>query len=89
MIGSLPDWYPLANATDEEVDVWLSAETPPYDEMREALPWLDKTYQFDAWIEGTRDTRDRLAGTNWLAEAFPSIAMIPLPPRLAAARATL
>lgn len=87
MMDALPDWYPLANASDAQIDRWVSAEKPPYDEMREALPWLDHPCQFDAWIAGFREARER-TDLGGIADAFPAIQLIPLPPRGLAGRAT-
>lgn len=85
-MDDLPDWYPLANASDAQIDRWLTAEKPPYEEMRGALPWLDQPYQFNAWIEGLRDARERV-DCEQIADAFPAIGLIPLPPRRLAGRA--
>lgn len=86
MTSALPEWYPLANATDEQIDAWLMAADPPYQEMRTALPWLDEKYQFDAWINGVREARSRMtdAGCGAISRVF---ADIPLPPRRVAGRA--
>ena len=81
MTGDLPDWYPLANATDEQIDRWLAADQLPYAEMRDALPWLDEQTGFDAWIKGLRSARAWVGGAEMIATAFPGIALIPLPPR--------
>lgn len=80
MMDTLPDWYPLANASDAQIDRWLSAKKPPYDEMRKARPWLDQPYQFDAWIAGIREARQG-ADLGGIADAFPAIRLIPRPPR--------
>lgn len=81
MKGELPQWYPLANATDDEIGTWLAAAVPPYEEMREALPWYNHKYQFDAWIEGVREGRTADMGENRLHELLPGIGTLPLPPR--------
>jgi hypothetical protein len=86
MMDDLPEWYPLANASDAQIDRWLAAEKPPYDEMRAALPWLDQPYQFDAWVVGIREARRR-ADLGGIADAFSATRLIPLPPRRLAGRA--
>lgn len=80
-MSDLPEWYPLANATDDQIDAWLAADQPPYAEMRDALPWLDQQYQFDAWIKGVRETKAQIPDGEWLATFLPGVALIPLPPR--------
>ena len=78
---TLPDWYPLANAPEAEIEEWLTAEMPPVDEMREALPWLSEAFQFEAWIDGLRSARASAVRGDLLIKAFPRLAEIPLPPR--------
>jgi hypothetical protein len=75
--NTLPDWYPLANATDQEIECWLSSENLPVADMKRALPWLTEQYQFQAWVDGLRAAR----ADYQLSEVFPGIAAIPLPPR--------
>jgi len=77
-MDELPDWYPLANASDAQIDQWLAMEKPPHDEMREALPWLNQPYQFDAWITGMREARAQI---DLLADVLSTERIIPLPPR--------
>lgn len=86
MTHSLPDWYPLANATDEQIDAWLRLEQPPYEEMREALPWLSQLCEFDAWIASMRDLKANVERGTKLSSAFPKLASIPSPPRRLAGR---
>ena len=86
MTDALPEWYPLANATDKEINSWLTATTPPYDEMRAALPWLDEAYQFDAWIAGLREARAQMIGIAFRKPILAGVADIPLPPRRLAGR---
>lgn len=85
-MDALPDWYPLANATDGQIESWLRADQLPYAEMRDAIPWLNEQYQFNAWIKGLRSARAWAGGAETLASALPGIALIPLPPRRLAAR---
>lgn len=86
-MDTLPDWYPLANASDAQINGWLIAEKPPYEEMREALPWLDQPHQCEAWIEGLRDARKR-SDLGGIADAFPATGLIPWPSRRLAGRLT-
>ena len=80
---SLPEWYPLANASSAEVDQWLTAKVPPFAGMRQALPWLNTDDALNCWLEGLRFARANGAGA-YLNDAFPSLSAIPLPPRRAA-----
>lgn len=79
--ATLPLWYPLANATDQEIDGWLVSEVLPVAEMRQALPWLTERYQFQAWVDGLRSARAEFGRDGRLFEVFPRLASIPLPPR--------
>jgi hypothetical protein len=80
MSGSeLPLWYPLANATDEQIDAWHRAEHPPFDEMREALPWLRSEAQLRGWLDAARDIEPEQVRN--LMEWFPAIGQIPVPPK--------
>lgn len=79
MTDSLPAWYPLANATDAQITAWSRADRRPYDEMREALPWLKTEAQLDGWLDAVRDIDPATAAR--LAEFLPGLAKIPLPPR--------
>lgn len=85
MTIELPEWYPLANATDDEIELWLAATSLPYPEMRAALPWLNERYEFDCWIEAVREGRKQMA--NRPGASFPEIGGLPLPPRRLAGRA--
>ena len=51
----LPDHYPLANASREEVLSWAAATEPPYDRIREAVPWLKTGDQIRSYCEGLRE----------------------------------
>lgn len=51
----LPDHYPLANATRDEVLSWAAAAEPPYERIREAVPWLKTEDQIRAYREGLRE----------------------------------
>lgn len=86
MTGELPGWYPLANATDAEIDSWLAAANPSYDEMRKALPWLDEPGQLDAWISGVREGRAASSDENRCARMFANIRAVPFPPLRLAGR---
>ena len=77
----LPNWYPLANATDSEIDSWLAADEPPLEEMRAALPWLTEPYQLRAWVEGLRLARSEVERGIRIVEVLPGVTAIPLPPR--------
>lgn len=81
MSNELPEWYPLANATDNEIDAWLKADTSPYDEMQRALRWLKHPYQFNAWIGGVREGKAADIDHEKLLEFFPGIGSIPKPPK--------
>ncbi len=85
MSGDLPDWYPLADATDKQIEPWLAVDTSPYQEMHDALPWLDHDYELNAWIASVRDLRKRTNDGEWV-KTFPGIASMPLPPRRLAGR---
>ena len=78
--SDLPDWYPLANATDQEIAAWLTADKPPYNEMRAALPWLSNEHQLEAWLDRLR----KVEGTD--ASLLGNLIPIPLPPRRAGGR---
>jgi hypothetical protein len=81
MSVELPEWYPLANATEDEIDGWLKADVPPYDEMQRALPWLKHPHEFDTWISGVREGNAANIDYGRLLELFPGIGSIPKPPR--------
>lgn len=86
MTDDLPAWYPLANATDAQIDSWLTAENLPYAEMRDALPWRHKPYHFDAWTVGLHEARNAIGDGTTISDILPGISLISLPPRRAAGR---
>lgn len=86
MSGPLPAWYPLANASDEDIEDWLTAVQPPYEMMREALPWLSEVYQLDTWIAALRKARADCEVDGRIGALFSDTISIPLPPRRAAGR---
>jgi hypothetical protein len=51
----LPDHYPIANAAWEEKMAWLDAETPPFERIREAAPWLNGDDSVRAYLDGMRE----------------------------------
>jgi len=71
-IPKLPDHYPVANASWEEKLSWLDASPPPFDRMREALPWLETDEQLGWWIEGMRDAISHPERSEALAELLGS-----------------
>lgn len=75
----LPGWYPLANATEAQIESWLVVGRPPYAEMRQALPWLSSENEFDAWLTGWREARQR-GGNPLLPAVFDNVTAIPMPP---------
>lgn len=79
MTGKLPPWYPLANATDDEIVGWAQADCPPYDEMRRALPWLTTKAQLDGWLNAAQNFDPE--NIERLAALLPGLAQIPLPPK--------
>lgn len=51
---SLPENYPIADASWEEKEAWLDAPIPPYGRVREAAPWLNTDMQVDWYLDGLR-----------------------------------
>jgi hypothetical protein len=51
----LPDRYPLANASREEVLSWAAGTEPPYERIREAVPWLKTEDQIRSYCEGLQE----------------------------------
>jgi hypothetical protein len=78
---SLPEWYPFANAPDKEIDGWLTAVQPPYDLMRDVLPWFRHEGEFDAWLASMRNAQAFPTDRERLVKVLPGIAKIPMPPR--------
>ena len=78
----LPDWYPFANAREEEIAAWLAADTPPYDKMRIALPWMTTEEELEQWRIGMRAVSNQGGQVG-----FSNVLKIPLPPRRMTGRA--
>ena len=78
---SLPDWYPFANARVDEIDGWLIAAHPPYEQMRDALPWLRSEDELGAWLAAAREAKVDLIDREQLLKLLPGIEKIPMPPR--------
>lgn len=51
----LPAHYPLANAAWSEKMSWLDAETPPFERIRSAAPWLTTDQQVTWYLDGLRE----------------------------------
>ena len=77
---ALPDHYPFADATRQEILAWVDAAELPAKRMFEALPWYSTEQQLAWYLAGIRealgnpelsDAVDRVSGFAWREQGKP------------------
>ena len=66
----LPDRYPLASASREEVISWAYAAKPPFELVRQAAPWLKTNDQVRWYCEGIREALENPGLVKAVGELF-------------------